>query len=393
MIARVILEKSETKNLKPYACFSKDAQRNILIYSHGMRTEFQRDRDRIIHSKAFRRLEYKTQVYLSNKGDHLRTRLTHSLEVSQISRTIALQLGLNIDLVEAIALGHDVGHTPFGHAAERKLNELLVEDKIGYFKHNMQSVRIFKLLEKKYDYEGINLTIPVLEGILKHTGYYKEINDFYEELSLSQPFSYTLEGQVVAISDEIAQITHDMDDYLRYNILPIDDFLSHDIFSYMDEFLIETYGMKLEELMKPAENKELSNKNELKKEIAIRCLVDFLVTSLIRCSEKELNDDLRAYELDKVYIKYTPELNEVISNFHDYIDQKSFSEYRIMEMDKRGKEIITTLYKYYTNNPDRLLDNTKKAFYKRGKIAIADYISGMTDRFALEQYNSLINLI
>lgn len=388
---RETYENYEMEYLKPYACFSKGALRNIPIDSHSMRTEFQRDRDRIIHSKSFRRLEYKTQVYLTNKGDHLRTRLTHSLEVSQLARTISIQLGLNTDLVEAIALGHDVGHTPFGHAAEKKLNELLNNDKIGKFKHNMQSVRIFKLLEKKYDHEGINLTTPVLEGILKHTGFYED-NISYEELGLNQQFSYTLEGQVVCIADEIAQITHDMDDYLRFNILSIDDFLSHDIFSYMDDFLVDTYKKKLEELMEPTIKRGIDDENELKKDISIRYLVDFLVTTLVECSLVQINNGIRAYEIDKEYIKYTPELNGVINSFHDYINRKSFSDYRIIEMDKRGKEIITCLYAFYNDNPDKLQDNTKKAYYQRGKIAIVDYISGMTDRFAIEQYNSLIDL-
>ena len=148
MLNREELEGLERKNLKPYACLSETAQRNAEVGKHPLRTEFQRDRDRIIHSKAFRRLEYKTQVFLTRKGDHLRTRLTHSLEVAQIGRTVAVQLGLNSDLVEAISLGHDLGHSPFGHVGERVLGELLKGNGVKTFKHNVQSVRILECLEK-----------------------------------------------------------------------------------------------------------------------------------------------------------------------------------------------------------------------------------------------------
>src|SRR5690554_1386570 len=229
MISREELERYEKRNLRPCACFSADASRHREVGKHPFRTEFQRDRDRILHSKAFRRLEYKTQVFLTTKGDHLRTRLTHSLEVSQLSRTVASQLRLNSDLVEAIALGHDLGHTPFGHAGERELCSLLEEE--GHtFKHNLQSVRIVELLEKKYPYEGLRLTTEVKEGVLKHTAMpKKELPEYCQNLYAESPFSVTLEGQVVAACDEIAQMTHDLDDYLRCNILEYPVLINHEL--------------------------------------------------------------------------------------------------------------------------------------------------------------------
>ncbi len=200
------LERLEHEQLKPYACFANSVNcrtyesngKTKSISKHPFRTEFQRDRDRIIHSKAFRRLEYKTQVFLTQHGDHLRTRLTHTLEVSQLSETIALQLGLNCDLVEAIALGHDVGHTPFGHAGERKLNELLKKEGEKTFKHNIQSVKILKFLEKKYnDYDGLNLTIPVLEGILKHTKIPTDVGRILRTFKIKKNVEVTDNGKII----------------------------------------------------------------------------------------------------------------------------------------------------------------------------------------------------
>jgi dGTPase len=182
MRTRESLELIEQQTLKPYACFSNSAERRISIPGHIYRTNFQRDRDRILHSKALRRLEYKTQVFLTQTGDHLRTRLTHSYEVSQLARTVANQVGLNCDLVETIALGHDLGHTPFGHAGEEALKELLEEFGAGTFKHNLQSIRIIDKLERKYSYDGLNLTLPVREGILKHTKLPEIIPEYCEDL-------------------------------------------------------------------------------------------------------------------------------------------------------------------------------------------------------------------
>ena len=395
MKERANLEENEQRTLKPYACFSQNAERITKIDSHPRRTEFQRDRDRIIHSKAFRRLEYKTQVFLTNKGDHLRTRLTHSLEVAQISRTIALQLGLNTDLVEAIALGHDVGHAPFGHAGERMLNDLLKEKEIGYFKHNFQSVRILKHLEKKYYYEGINLTRPVLEGILKHTDYGNEfITDDLKDLNPQNHFSYTLEGQVVAIADEIAQITHDLDDYLRYKVVNFDSFFEQKIFTHVDTFLKEIYNKGLEELFERSSSLK-EHKDELedyKRDITIKHLVDFLVTTLIDCTEKEINHSLKAMQIDKKYVKFSHMFENDIKDFQQYCTCKMLEDPRIKEMDRRGGMIVSTLFTYYFENPNKLKGNTLKAWQDRGDIAIADHISGMTDRYALEQYNSLIDL-
>ena len=221
--------------------------------SNDKRSPFQHDRDRIIHSRAFRRLMHKTQIFNANKGDHYRNRLTHTLEVMQIGRSIGRLLKLNEDLIEAIALGHDLGHTPFGHVGERTLNQILyygINDMEGIgedFKHNFQSLRVVDSIENRCDdYSGVNLTLAVREGIIKHTGLKSKVSNqavYYhnddldtENLRLDLPHSFTLEGQVVAISDEIAQVTHDIEDGIRGKIIDFDKFKETDLVKkYIDE--------------------------------------------------------------------------------------------------------------------------------------------------------------
>lgn len=376
------LEHIERNSLKAYACFSDMVTRGHLTKKHPFRTEFQRDRDRIIHSKSFRRLEFKTQVYLSTQNDHMRTRLTHSLEVSQIARTVAMQLGVNVDLVEAIALGHDVGHTPFGHAAERELHDLAIEEGL-YFKHNMQSVRILDKLEEKYAYEGLGLTVPVLEGILKHSKFYNKGETFFADFRPDLKHSFTIEGQIVEIADEIAQITHDTDDYLRANIIELDAFLNHSIFNHIIQFYHDRYDYKLDF--------DEYETDAQKKEIVIRCLVDFLVTTLITETEKVLNNDLVAMEIDNYYMTYG-QFNEIVKDFHETLKKNCFSNFGVKEMDRRGKDMVRTLYKFYVLFPERLPEVTMKKYSINGPIVLLDHISGMTDKYAIEQYNSLIRI-
>ncbi|WP_434305395.1 dGTP triphosphohydrolase [Clostridium botulinum] len=390
MINRSFQEKREQSTLKTYACSSKDFSREG-VKKHELRTEFQRDRDRIIHSKSFRRLEFKTQVFITKHGDHLRTRLTHSLEVAQLSRTIATLLELNTDLVEAIALGHDLGHTPFGHAGERTLKELLEDEGIKTFKHNAQSVKIVDILEKKYPYNGLKLTLPVREGILKHTSLPKEIPYYCKDLFVEKPFSITLEGQVVAIADEIAQLTHDLDDYLRYNILSYDEIYKHEIFQCIKEFYNNNPSNHYEEYMNSIQDKTR------KKDSLIRCLVDFLTTKLVENSELNLkNENVKALDLDKEYIMYNEPIKTIVEDFHTTLNNLLLNNFKIKEMDLRGKIIIKSLFNYYKDNPKELPAETFKKYKECTKenniIVIADYISGMTDRYAIEQYENLISL-
>ena len=358
------------------------------------RSEFQRDRDRIIHSKSFRRMEYKSQVYLSQKGDHLRTRLTHTLEVAQLARTISAQLGLNSDLAEAIALGHDLGHTPFGHAGERKIQELLKEYGIA-FKHNVQSIKIVDLLEKKYEYSGLNLTLAVREGILKHTKVYN-LNNYCIDLSDLYPekeFSVTLEGQVVALSDEIAQATHDLDDFLRYNIVLLQNMLDHEFFDELNQFIKDNYSLEVVKIFSNCE------KEQLAKDYLIRCLVDFLVTTSIKHSRGRLEKALilKPFEINEVYIRFDDEFNIRYKSFKDDLyNEKIFKNQKVKEMDMRGQYIIERLFKSYIENPKLLPKETYDKYNlsdeKYKPMIIANHIAGMTDRYAIEKFDELIKI-
>jgi len=388
MINREFIEKKEKNTLSKYACFSKDFNNEG---AHPLRTQFQRDRDRIMHSKAFRSLEYKTQVFLTNINDHLRTRLTHTIEVSQIARTLAQILNVNQDLTEAIAIGHDIGHTPFGHAGERALNDLLEKYNLS-FKHNVQSVRILMLLEKKYDFAGLNISLPVREGILKHTKMPDVLPEYCNDLYTNKKYSITIEGQIVAMADEIAQITHDLDDYLRLEILDTDHIILDKLTSLVREFHQTRYGQD------PfPQNITLDKKDILGiKDKLIKCYVDYLVYQLAYDSFENLNlKEYRAMELDEVVIKYSDKIGSEVNRFHSKMNKLIFNDnFKIKEMDKRGKLIITSLFDYYISRPEKMPNPTYEKFLKNNKspIVIADYISGMTDRYAISQYKEMIRL-
>lgn len=278
------LEKREEMWLSPYAAKSGNtAGRRIPLAPCPFRTEFQRDRDRIIHSKSFRRLKYKTQVFLPARGDHFRTRLTHTLEVSQIARTISRGLYLNEDLTEAIALGHDLGHTPFGHAGERVLDEMLRPK--YHFRHNEQSLRIVDFLEK--DGEGLNLTAEVRDGILNHT---------------SKGNPQTLEGQVVSLADRIAYVNHDIDDALRSGLLAAED-LPHDF----DAFLGVTHGSRINAMVADViENSVGKDKVEMSSQgfEALSCLREFLFSHLYRLDVVAAEEKKSAHILEALFRYY-----------------------------------------------------------------------------------------
>lgn len=293
------------------------------------RTEYQRDRDRIIHSKSFRRLMHKTQVFLSPEGDHYRTRLTHTLEVSQISRTIARTMRLNEDLTEAIALGHDLGHTPFGHCGERTLNNLVE----GGFSHNVQSLRVVDILEMKNDnQQGLNLTLEVRDGILNHTGNKKPI---------------TLEGEIVKVSDRIAYINHDIDDAIRANIITIDQIPKE----YL-EIIGFTHGQRINTMINDIIEYS-KNKNE------------------IRMSEEIFNTTikLREFLFKNIYYNKTAKSEEHKAEF-----------------------LLNNLFYYYIDNFDKVpkyyLDLYNKYKFSKEEI-VKDYISGMTDRYAIKVFKEI----
>ena len=329
MLTREDLEKRELEFLAPSAAKSCQSKgRSVPEEKCAIRTEFQRDRDRIIHSKAFRRLMHKTQVFLAPEGDHFRTRLTHTIEVSQIARTIARGLNLNEDLTEAIALGHDLGHTPFGHNGEEVLNTIHP----GGFEHNVQSLRVADVLEMTSSRKGMNLTAKVRDGIVNHTGSRK-------------PF--TLEGQVVKISDRVAYINHDIDDAVRSGVISMDD---------IPRKALETFGYSHAER------------------------INNMVTDIIRESD------------GKDEILQSPLFKDELITLRSFMFSHVYKSSRVKKEEDLAKVevVIKSLYEYFLKNPDKLPEDLQDIAAANGiNEAVKDYIAGMTDRFALNVYTDL----
>lgn len=324
---RIKREMLENETISPYGVKSADTEgRQREEEKCPIRTDFQRDVDRITHSKAFRRLKHKTQVFLQPEGDHYRTRLTHTLEVTRLARTIARALELNEDLTEAIALGHDLGHTPFGHAGERALNVLLKNE--GGFAHYEQSLRVVDKLEKNGN--GLNLTNEVRDGILRHT------ND---------PLAKTLEGQIVRLADRVAYINHDTDDAVRAGIIAEDD-----IPGEISAALGTSFGER----------------------------IDTITRDVITCS------------YGKSEITMTPGIFFIIDSFHNFM-----YEYVYKNPVAKGEEvkvfgILEGIFDYYCKNPDKLPEEYKIIENEEGlNRAICDYISGMTDKFAVDCFSNI----
>ena len=328
-MTREDLEKRELEFLAPSAAKSCQSKgRSVPEEKCAIRTEFQRDRDRIIHSKAFRRLMHKTQVFLAPEGDHFRTRLTHTIEVSQIARTIARGLNLNEDLTEAIALGHDLGHTPFGHNGEEVLNTIHP----GGFEHNVQSLRVADVLEMTSSRKGMNLTAEVRDGIVNHTGSRK-------------PF--TLEGQVVKISDRVAYINHDIDDAVRSGVISMDD---------IPRKALETFGYSHAER------------------------INNMVTDIIRESD------------GKDEILQSPLFKDELITLRSFMFSHVYKSSRVKKEEDLAKVevVIKSLYEYFLKNPDKLPEDLQEIAAANGiNEAVKDYIAGMTDRFALNVYTDL----
>ncbi len=366
----------EKKILAPYACFSSKSRGRVYPQDeHPLRTAFQRDRDRVIHSAAFRRLEYKTQVFVNHEGDHYRTRLTHTIEVAQISGTIARALGLNEDLAGTIALVHDLGHTPFGHAGEDVLDKLMTD--FGGFNHNRQSLRVVDILERRYPHHpGLNLTYEVREGIVKHETSAEPVNpdDFPPGEAPS------LEAALVDIADSIAYNSHDVDDGLTSGILDWDS---------------------LGEVPLWVEAMELSRKNlpdldrEQRRYSIIRILVDRQVTDLIGQISANIDryniqsvDDVRAAPVKLV--KLSSEMKNKVLGLHDFLDARLYQHQHLIEMASQARIIIETLFNRYRIDPSLLHDKYIERLDTEPKeIVIADFIAGMTDRYAYRMYEQL----
>jgi len=390
------------------------------------RLPFQRDRDRIVHSRAFRRLKHKTQVYISIGGDHYRTRLTHTVEVSQIARTIARALGLNEDLVEATALGHDLGHTPFGHSGEKVLRFIMsgeddldamvrpeVRFKLGGFKHNYQSLRVVDLLETRYDKPGLNLTDQVREGILKHTGFFNDHNLCNVDTDgILLERGCHLEGQVVAVADEIAQQTHDLEDGLREGQVDL---------GRIEELAISR--LVLRNIGNYSDLPRFVRQNKL-----IRGLIHLLVTNAIVSSRKRIGEWCEAEgitdsegfrtvfdSIPRTLVHFDSGLGDEYRQLHRFVYDNIINCYNVSRMDGKSVFLIRKLFKAYLNRPLQLPDYVLLGFAKRHRIkylrdfpfdaideegmryrtdpafyrAVCDFIAGMTDKFVFDEYEKL----
>ena len=380
------MQKNYKENhLKPYAIKSINSKGRIYNEKeNSIRSPYQRDRDRIIHSSSFRRLKHKTQVFVNTEGDHYRTRLTHSMEVSQISRTLARSLGLNEDLCETLSLSHDLGHTPFGHAGEEVLNQCM--ERHGGFNHNIQTLRIVTLLENKYyKFFGLNLTIETLDGLIKHNGPVKNLN-LYNAILKKNLFKNkivfhafpSLEAQVASISDDIAYNNHDLEDGLRAGLFTIEKFNSIPLVSKLI-------------------NKHVNNTKNYRREIIInqivRELINVMVVDVINTTNRNLKKynpqsikDI--YKQDHLIVDFSDKIKKVDMQIKDFLRHNMYNHKKVIINTNKGKRIIKVLFNYLSKNPKKYINEelVKKAPKER---VIADFIAGMTDRYAINLHKKI----
>jgi dGTPase len=363
--------------LAPYA---------VSISAHGRkhaepapqgRSEFQRDRDRIIHSGAFRRLEYKTQVFVNHEGDLFRTRLTHSIEVAQIARSIARRLRLNEDLVEAVSLAHDLGHTPFGHAGQDALNACMKDN--GGFEHNLQSLRVVDVLEERYAaFDGLNLCFETREGILKHCSpaHAAELGDVGERFL--QNLRPSLEAQIANLADEIAYNNHDVDDGLRSGLVTLEQMSS-----------VRLFARHLEEVR--ASYPDLAERRVVHE--TVRRMINTLVTDLIAQTEQNIRkhapqsvDDVRAAP---PIVAFSAEMHELNRELKAFLRAHLYRHYKVMRMTAKARRIIGDLFNVFYEDPRLLPPQFNPAAEAERSRAVADYIAGMTDRYAIREHRRI----
>ena len=378
-------KKYKENHLKSYAVKSVNTKGRIHKETENyIRSPYQRDRDRIIHSSSFRRLKHKTQVFVNTEGDHYRTRLTHSMEVSQIARTLARALGLNEDLSETLSLSHDLGHTPFGHAGEEILSKCMND--FGGFDHNIQTLRIVTLIENKYyKFKGLNLTIETLDGLIKHNGPVKNImpykrllkNNLLEKKIKFNKFP-SLEAQVASISDDIAYNNHDLEDGLRAGLFTIRKLNSIPFVSKLIR-------------------KHLKNNKSYRKEVIISQIVRSLINSMVidvisttnknlKRSNPQLIDDI--YNDGIMLVDFSQKMKIIVRQIKSFLKINMYNHKKVIVNTNKGKKIIKELFIYLLKNPKKHIN--KHLFKDENKErVVADFIAGMTDRYAINLHNKI----
>jgi len=374
------------QKLAPYSAYSEHSRgRQYSEDSPSYRSEYQRDRDRIVHSVAFRRLEYKTQVFVNHEGDLFRTRLTHSIEVAQIARSIARELDLNEDLTEAISLAHDLGHTPFGHSGQDTLNACMKD--YGGFEHNLQSLRVVDVLEQRYaDFPGVNLTFETREGILKHCSRKNaaELGDVGQRfIHKKQP---GLEAQLANLADSIAYNNHDVDDGLRGGLITVEQLRESRLFSIQCETVSKMYPQ--------LDGRRIINET-------VRRMINYLVVDLIETSRGRLHDsgvrsidDVRNYP--EPILMHSDVVAKESLELKQFLRRNLYEHYRVLRMSKKAERVISRMFQafmedyrilptQYHEPSAELSDNSENGLAR----IVADYIAGMTDRFAINEYRRL----
>ena len=378
IFTRQKLEEREALTLAPYGLKSRDSRGRAFHPDPEPedRTAFQRDRDRILHTTAFRRLEYKTQVFINYEGDYFRTRLTHTLEVAQIGRTIARALGANEDLIETICLAHDLGHSPFGHSGEVALNRLMKD--AGGFDHNKQSLRIVTELEQRYpEFPGLNLTWEAREGIVKHESEY----DISDARDYDPSLRGNLETQIANVADELAYTTHDLDDGLRSGLI----------------YPIMLEGIALWEILRETFNWHGPNLDDMERHRMIRHLVGLLVTDIVHATDGRLKESKAksALEIQKHkhnVIGYSEDMQRRNREMKDFLYNNLYRHFRVVRMQVKAERIITNLFNAYHDEPAILPSQYQKLVATRGlERTICDYFAGMTDRYAAEEHERLFD--
>ncbi len=349
-----------------------------------LRNDFQRDRDRIIHSTAFRRLKHKTQVFVNTSGDHFRTRITHSLEVSQIARTLSKFFNLNEDLSETLSLAHDLGHTPFGHAGEEALNDCMKN--YGGFDHNIQTLRIITILENRYyNFNGLNLTLETLDGLIKHNGPVNNKTKF--NTILGKNFfknkikfldNTSLEGQIAAISDDIAYNSHDLEDGLKSNLFKLNDLKNIPV---------------LNKIISKHRSKFTKYSADLIVRQIIRDIINEMVNDVIKTTEKNIKTNKiknlkEVYNSEKKIVCFSYKMKRFDLEIKKFLKEKMYFHKNVIKKTNYGKKIIKKLFSIIIKNPKKYI-NIKK--YKNSKLEriICDYIAGMTDRYAINLYKKI----
>lgn len=375
--SRSELEALEAQVLAPYGYRSRDTKGRVFPENEPRyRTTFQRDRDRILHTTAFRRLEYKTQVFINYEGDYYRTRLTHTLEVAQIGRAIARALGANEDLVEAICLGHDLGHPAFGHSGEAALARLMKD--CGGFEHNKQSLRIVTLLERRFaDFAGLNLTWEVREGIVKHETEY----DIADKSEYNPELRGHLEAQIANAADELAYSTHDLDDGLRSGMITPKMLAGITLW----EILVESVGWRGDEL------------DELNRHRMIRRLIGLEVSDLLESTnhtilENKIKSTSEIQELAHNVVQFSDDMYRRNRQLKDFLYTKLYRHYRVVRMANKAEVTISQLFEAYQSDPKMLPLHIQEMIDQYGlERTVCDYLASMTDRFAIEEHRKLFD--